>query len=159
MLWAKLLRMKFTQDAGPAGYTIRSYAPGCITVAYPPARAADYVVALPLPGTERPVMLKEQLSASFIIAPQHLLRDWPPQQFEELNEEHLRIIETLDPEVVLLATGPKIRFPNQAWLRLFHQQGVGVEIMDNGAACRTYNILMAEGRNVVAGFILGRHRQ
>ena len=155
MRWAKLLRMKFTQDTGPAGYTIRSYAPGRITVAYPPARAADNVVTLSPTGRERPVMLEEQLTASFIIAPQHLRRDWPPQRFEELNEEHLRLIATLEPEVVLLATGAKIRFPNHAWLRLFHQQGVGVEIMDNGAACRTYNILMAEGRNVVAGFITG----
>ncbi len=155
MRWAKLLRMKFTQDAGPAGYTIRSYAPGCIMVAYPPARAADNVVALSPASTERPVMLEEQLTVSFIIAPQHLLRDWPPQRFEDLSEEHLRLIAALEPEVVLLATGAKIRFPNHAWLRLFHQQGVGVEIMDNGAASRTYNILMAEGRNVVAGFILG----
>lgn len=147
--------MKFTQDSGPAGYVIRAYAPGRITVAYPPERATGNVVALPQSNTERPVMLEEQLSASFVIAPQHLLRTWPPQQFEELNEAHLRLIAELDPEVVLLGTGAKIRFPNQAWLRAFHQQGVGVEIMDNGAACRTYNILMTEGRNVVAGFITG----
>ncbi|MBI3774728.1 MAG: Mth938-like domain-containing protein [Gammaproteobacteria bacterium] len=147
--------MKFTQDSGPAGYIIRAYAPGCIIVAYPPARAAENVVALPPSDAERSVLLEEQLTASFVIAPQHLLRDWPPQEFDELNEEHLRLIAALDPEVVLLGTGPKIRFPNQAWLRAFHQHGVGVEIMDNGAACRTYNILMTEGRNVVAGFISG----
>jgi len=147
--------MKFTQDSGPAGYIIRSYAPGRITVAYPPARAAENVVALLPTSTERPVLQEEQFTASFVIAPQHLLRDWPPQRFEELDEDHLRLIATLDPEVVLLGTGPKIRFPNHAWLSIFHQRGVGVEIMDNGAACRTYNILMAEGRNVVAGFIAG----
>jgi uncharacterized protein len=147
--------MKFTQDSGLAGYIIRGYAPGRITVAYPPARAADNVVALPPTSTERPVLLEEQLTASFVISPQHLLRDWPPQRIEELREEHLRLIATLEPEVVLLGTGPKIRFPNHAWLRAFHQHGVGVEIMDNGAACRTYNILMAEGRYVVAGFIAG----
>jgi len=145
--------MKFTQDSGPAGYIIRTYAPGCITVAYPPARAAHNVAALPPTGTERQVLLEEPLTASFIIGPQHLVRDWPPQRFEELNEAHLQFIATLEPEVVLLGTGPKIRFPNHAWLRAFHQHGVGIEIMDNGAACRTYNILMAEGRNVVAGFI------
>jgi len=145
--------MKFTQDSGPAGYIIRAYAPGRITVAYPPARAAENIVALPPTNTERPVLLEEQLTASFVIAPLHLLRDWPPQRFEDLNEDHLRLIATLDPEIVLLGTGPKVRFPNPAWLRAFHQQGVGVEVMDNGAACRTYNILMTEGRNVVAGFI------
>lgn len=147
--------MKFTQDAGPAGYIIRAYAPGHVTVAYPPARAADNVVALPSAGTERPVLIEEHLTASFVIAPQHLVRDWPPQRFEELDEEHLHLITTLDPEVVLLGTGQKIRFPSHAWLKAFHQRGVGVEIMDNGAACRTYNILMGEGRNVVAGIIAG----
>ena len=147
--------MKFTQDSGPAGYIIRTYAPGRITVAYPPAREADNVVALQPAGTERRVLIEEHLTASFVIAPQNLLRDWPPQRFEDLNEEHLRLIATLDPEVVLLGTGPKIRFPKHSWLHAFHQQGVGVEIMDNGAACRTYNILMTEGRNVVAGFITG----
>ena len=147
--------MKFTQDSGPSGYIIRSYAPGRITIAYPPARAADNVVALPPTSTERPVLLEEHLTASFVIAPQHLMRDWPPQRFEELNEEHLRLITTLDPEVVLLGTGAKLRFPNHSWLRAFHQHGIGVEVMDNSAACRTYNILMTEGRNVVAGFIAG----
>ncbi len=147
--------MKFTQDSGPAGYIIRACAPGRITVAYPPPRAAANVLVLPPTDPERPVLLEEHLSASFVISPQQLLRDWPPQRFEELNEDHLRLISTLDPEVVLLGTGPKIRFPNHNWLRAFHQHGVGVEIMDNGAACRTYNILMTEGRNVVAGFIAG----
>ncbi len=147
--------MKFNQDSGPAGYIIRACASDRITVAYPPVRAADNVVALAPNGTERPLLLEEHLTASFVIAPQHLVRNWPPQRFEELNEAHLRFIATLDPEVVLLGVGPKIRFPNPAWLKTFHQHGVGVEIMDNGAACRTYNILMTEGRNVVAGFIVG----
>lgn len=147
--------MKFTQDANPAGYIIRAYAPGRITVAYPPARAADNVVTLPQASTERPVLLEEHLTASFVIAPQHLMRHWPPQRFEELDEEHLHLITTLDPEVILLGTGQRIRFPNHAWFKNFHQRDVGVEIMDNGAACRTYNILMGEGRNVVAGIIAG----
>ena len=148
--------MKFTQDPGPAGYIIRNYAPGRITVAYPPARAADNVVALPVaPDAERRVLLEEPLTASFIIAPQQLMRNWPPQRVAELNEEHLNVIASFDPEVVLLGTGLSVHFPNPGWLRRFYQRGVGVEVMDNGAACRTYNILMAEGRNVVAGFITG----
>lgn len=147
--------MKFTQDPGSAGYMIRNYAPGRITVAYSPPRASGNRTVLPPAGMEQSAPLEEPLTASFIIAPQHLIRDWPPRQFEELNEDHLHLISTLDPEVVLLGTGPKIRFPNHAWLDMFHQKGVGVEIMDNGAACRTYNILMAEGRNVAAGFING----
>lgn len=149
--------MKFTQDPGPAGYIIRNYAPGRITVAYPPARAAGNVVALPVAASDAPrqALLEESLSASFIIAPQQLMRHWPPQRFEELTEEHLNVIASFDPEVVLLGTGLRVRFPNPGWLRRFYQHGVGVEIMDNGAACRTYNILMAEGRTVVAGFITG----
>ena len=146
--------MKFTQDAGPSGYIIRAYAPGRITVAYPPTRAVNNVL-VPPNGMERLVLLEEHLAESFVISPQHLVRNWPPQRFEELNEEHLHLIATLDPEVVLLGTGAKLRFPNHSWLRAFYQHGIGVEVMDNSAACRTYNILMTEGRNVVAGFITG----
>lgn len=155
MCWAKLQRMKFTQDASPAGYIIRAYAPGRITVAYPPAWAADNVAALTPKASERPGLLEEHLTTSFIIAPQRLIRDWPPQRFEELAEAHLHLITTLDPEVVVLGSGQRIRFPSQAWLKAFYQRGVGVEIMDNGAACRTYNVLMGEGRNVVAAIITG----
>ena len=137
--------MKFTQDSGPAGYIIRAYAPGRITVAYPP----DVAVA----QHERPVLQEEYLSASFIISPRTLLRDWAPQSFDELLEEHLQTLLTLEPELVLLGTGAKIRFPRSVWLAAFHQRGIGVEVMDLGAVCRTYNVLMAEGRNVVAGIL------
>jgi len=137
--------MKFTQDSGPAGYVIRAYSPGLVTVAYPPDLAAAQ--------HERPVMQEEQLCASFIISPRQLLREWAPQRFEDLLEEHLLSLLPLEPEVVLLGTGEKIRFPRSAWLAVFHQRGIGVEVMDLGAVCRTYNILMAEGRNVVAGIL------
>lgn len=137
--------MKFTQDSGPAGYIIRAYAPGRVTVAYPPES--------PAAPHERPAFQEEFLSASFIISPKQLLRDWAPQSFEALLEEHLQPLLALDPEVVLLGTGAKIRFPRSAWLTAFHQRGIGMEVMDLGAVCRTYNILMTEGRNVAAAIM------
>jgi uncharacterized protein len=61
----------------------------------------------------------------------------------------------LQPELVLIGTGETLRFPAVEHYACLIQQNIGVEIMDSTAACRTYNILLGEGRNVVAGIILG----
>ena len=58
------------------------------------------------------------------------------------------------PEIVLLGTGAAFSFPEPRKLASLHQAGIGVEVMDTAAACRTYNILMAEGRNVVAALVV-----
>jgi len=91
---------------------------------------------------------------SLILAPNDLISDWAPQQFEELKTEHLDAFYQLDAEVILLGTGEIQRFPEKEILRRFALEQIGFEIMDTQAACRTFNILMAEGRNVVAGLFL-----
>lgn len=141
-------------ESGNEAYLIRAHAPGCITVAYPPPKQSNDNV-IPMDRHRKPALVEEILTRSFIIAPRHLIRDWPPQRFEELAEAHLQLLTSLSPEVVLLGTGARLRFPNSAWLAGFHQQRIGVEIMDTGAACRTYNVLMAEGRKVAAALIQG----
>ena len=60
-----------------------------------------------------------------------------------------------DPAVVLLGTGEKQRFPEARLYGLFGQRGIGLEVMDNGALCRTFNILVAEDRAVTAAIIIG----
>ncbi len=72
---------------------------------------------------------------------------------EALLSEHLETLIELQPEIVLLGTGQKLQFPESKILAKLHNQQLGVEIMDTAAACRTYNILMMEGRFVVAGMI------
>ena len=91
---------------------------------------------------------------SLIITPEHLLTDWPPQEFAHLAEEHFQVLVTLQPQIVLLGTGQQQRFPPAQLLRLMLQAGIGVEVMDTAAACRTYNLLLMEGRAVAAALLL-----
>ena len=93
-------------------------------------------------------------TASLVVAPQRLVTDWPATSVDALTADHLAAIVELAPEIVLLGTGATFRFPEPARLAPLHKLGVGVEVMDTPAACRTYNILLGEGRNVVAALIL-----
>jgi len=95
-----------------------------------------------------------RLTRSFLLTPRRLIEDWPPTCFDSLKEEHLQTVADLDCPIVLLGTGPRQRFPSPALLRSLIDKRVGVEVMDSFAACRTYNILMAEGREVAAAVIL-----
>ena len=79
---------------------------------------------------------------------------WPVTSLEQLNAEILAPILELMPAVVLLGTGPRQLFPAPQIYGLFGQRGIGLEVMDNGALCRTFNILVAEDRDVAAAIIL-----
>ena len=92
--------------------------------------------------------------SSLIIAPDALDANWSPTSIEDLKKEHFRSIIDFNPELVLLGTGSKLIFPAiESYVELINL-GIGVDVMDTGAACRTYNILMGEGRRVIAGLIL-----
>jgi uncharacterized protein len=93
-------------------------------------------------------------SSSLVVAATRLVTDWPVQSVEGLAADHLAAILELAPEVVLLGTGATFVFPEPALLAPLRQARVGVEVMDTPAACRTYNILLGEGRNVVAAVIV-----
>ncbi|MEW6352908.1 MAG: Mth938-like domain-containing protein [Pseudomonadota bacterium] len=128
--------MKFNLELGSEGtYLIRSYQAGEISVA----------AALAQPET---------LTHSVVITPQRLLRDWPPQRFDELRADHFAMLADLRPEVVLLGCGNRLRFPHPSLTAPLTALGIAVEAMDTGAACRTYNILIAEGRQVAAALLM-----
>jgi uncharacterized protein len=88
------------------------------------------------------------VNAGAIIAP------WRPRNIDELTTADLEPLLGLGPEVVLLGTGTRQQFPDVQVLRLLFEQGIGVEVMDTSAACRTYNVLVTEGRNVAAALIV-----
>ena len=92
--------------------------------------------------------------ASLVVSGESLITDWPVASVEGLAAEHMASIVALKPEVVLLGTGAKLRFPSPALLAPLYKAGIGVEVMDTPAACRTYNILQGEGRNVLAALII-----
>jgi uncharacterized protein len=97
---------------------------------------------------------EERVHASCIVSADRLITDWAPARFEALIPEHLTVIFALQPEVVLLGTGARQRFPPTEVRAAFAARGVGLEVMDLGAACRTYNILVQEERCAVAALFL-----
>jgi uncharacterized protein len=91
--------------------------------------------------------------ASLIVLPERLL-PWAVSAFEALAEEHFAMLEALKPEIVLLGTGSRLRFPHPRLTAALARAHIGLEVMDAQAACRTYNILMAEERSVAAALLL-----
>jgi uncharacterized protein len=95
-----------------------------------------------------------RLTTSFLLTPQRLIEDWSPTSFASLTEADFAAVAELACPIVLLGTGARQRFPAPARLRALIERRIGVEVMDSHAACRTYNILMAEGRDVAAALII-----
>lgn len=91
---------------------------------------------------------------NILVLPDRLDPDWLSGGFDELTEAHFTALAGLDPDMVLLGTGSRLRFPHPSLYARLMTQGIGVEIMDLGAACRTYNYLSAEGRRVAAALIV-----
>ena len=78
---------------------------------------------------------------------------WPVAAFGALTEAHFEAVAALAPELVIFGSGPRIRFPHPSLLKPLIARRIGVETMDTPAACRTYNVLLAEGRAVVAALL------
>jgi len=90
---------------------------------------------------------------NLILLPESIIPAWTTATVTTLSEADMKILLGLDTEIVLLGTGRSLRFPPGALLRPFAPAGIGLEIMDLKAACRTYNILAAEGRKVAAALL------
>jgi len=121
--------MRFARDS-LAGNTIRAYASGQITIN------------------------EEVIVTSVIVTPDRIIRDWLPDAFGDLEPRHIARLEELQPEIIVLGTGERLRFPGAEFTAGFLSRGIGVEIMDTRAACRTYNILLSEDRRVVAALLI-----
>jgi uncharacterized protein len=80
---------------------------------------------------------------------------WAADGFEALGAPQFEAVAGLAPEVVIFGSGSRLRFPPPAWLASLYARRIGVETMDTAAACRTYNVLVNEGRSVVAALLLG----
>ena len=122
--------MNITQEYGTANYIIRAYEHGAV------------------------IVNKTAYTRSLIITPEFLNTEWAPQNLEQLTDLHLEELVSLHPDVVLLGTGRQSQFPGRHVQAYFLQREIGIEFMDTAAACRTYNILMAEGRNVVCALLM-----
>ncbi len=127
--------MRFSQDTTSNGYTILSVTTMGVTVRSPEGGSV-------------------LLESSFIIRSEELITGWEPRALEELRVDHFAALVSMKPEVVLLGTGRQLRFPPRALLVPLMEAGIGCEVMDSAAACRTYNVLTGEGRHVVAALLL-----
>lgn len=118
-------------DHNQAKFQIRAYQPGWIQIN------------------------EERYTASLIISANELMTDWQPQSVEELTTSALDRVMTLKPDILIIGTGSKhVLLPVSLYGHLINH-GIGVEVMETGAACRTYNALTAENRRVVAALLLG----
>ncbi|MBY0455356.1 MAG: Mth938-like domain-containing protein [Burkholderiaceae bacterium] len=96
----------------------------------------------------------EKISSSLVLGAQGLRMPWPCARFEDLTPAHFVQLAALEAELFIFGSGTRNRFPPPAWLQPLMARRIGIETMDTQAACRTYNILAGEGRNVVAALIL-----
>lgn len=97
---------------------------------------------------------REKFEHSLLVGAKGLRQAWDCARFEDLTPKHFEALSQLDAEVIILGSGQRNRFPPAAWLRPLMARRIGLESMDTQAACRTYNILASEGRNVVAALLL-----
>jgi len=153
--------MKISDDSITDGYFIRSYTPGRITVASLHNKELGEELTTETDAdnhanvsTSSSRLQEETLENSFIISPSKLIKDWSAQSIGDLSEEHSQMLILLQPEVIILGTGSSLRFPNQAWSARFLEHRIGLEVMDTAAACRTYAILSADNRNIIAAMML-----
>ena len=86
---------------------------------------------------------------------QHIVADWGVDSFSDINAETLPLIFDMQPELVLIGCGKTQEFLPPVIQALFFQHNIGFEVMTTDAACRTFNVLVAEGRNVVAALLPG----
>lgn len=124
------VRMKIQLESPAGANRIRSYAPGRIAVN------------------------QDVYTASLIVTPDRIVVDWRPRSVAELTVADIEVVCALQPEVILLGTGARLTFPDPTVTRGLIAAQIGFEAMDTGAACRTFNVLMSEGRRVAAALLI-----
>ena len=96
----------------------------------------------------------EKITTSTVIDSRGERFNWDCQRFEDLTAAHFAQLAALKAEVIIFGSGQRLRFPQSGWIKPLIEQQTGLETMDTQAACRTYNILAAEGRHVAAALLL-----
>lgn len=123
--------MNFSETDQASGYTIQSYDRDQITVS------------------------GRRFNTNLIVMPERLIKGWTTSQPQALREEDFELLAGLEVQVVILGTGGSQAFPHPSLYQGLINKGIGIEVMTTAAACRTYNILLNEGRPVAAALMLG----
>ncbi|HID46882.1 MAG TPA: hypothetical protein EYP34_14160 [Chromatiaceae bacterium] len=122
--------MKFAQDKIDSRYLIEAYEEGIIRVG------------------------NQEFRHNLLLMPDRLRDHWELETLDDLSAEHIAALAGHKPDIILLGSGTKQRFPHPSLFTALMQAGIGYEVMPTHAACRTYNILLAEDRRVLAALIL-----
>jgi uncharacterized protein len=105
--------------------------------------------------TRSSVQIGERTWRDSVVLPwQGEVTPWQGARFDTLGPQHFEALAALGPELVLFGSGSALRFPRPEWLRPLIDRRIGFETMDTAAACRTYNLLAAEGRSVIAALLI-----
>jgi uncharacterized protein len=99
------------------------------------------------------VMVNGERRDSSVVVLADRIENWAVAAFDDLSADDFQFLRQLEVEIVLLGTGPRQRFPHPRLTAGLAQAGIGLEVMDVQAACRTYNILVAEERKVAAALL------
>lgn len=129
------MAVKFTEDTTSTLHVIDSYEAGELTVN------------------------GRQYRENLIISAEMIKENWDIEHIRQLTTSHLQPLLDTEPEVIIIGTGLQLAFPPVENYGEVMNHGIGVEFMDTGAACRTYNVLVSEGRKVCAGLILGNVKE
>lgn len=105
-------------------------------------------------GDDYVLINQTRYETSLIVLPDHLIENWPIISVSQLEAQHFECLMPYSPEIIILGTGVKHKFPDQSLLNQLMRMGIGIEIMDTKACCRTYNILVEEGRHVAAAVLI-----
>jgi uncharacterized protein len=96
----------------------------------------------------------EKIERSIVIGSRGEKFDWDCTRFEDLTENHFFLLAQTKPELVIFGSGKRLRFAPVAFMRALMTSRIGIETMDTLAACRTYNVLAGEGRQVIAALLI-----
>jgi uncharacterized protein len=99
---------------------------------------------------------QKRYEESLVVMPEGVLELWPVDRLAALEVRHFARVLELGPEIVIFGSGSRLRFVNPALTAPLIDSGVGIETMDTHAACRTYNVLMSEGRRVACALLIER---
>ena len=137
--------MQFNEETSPSLIRIRGL------------RDAAIEIQLPRRLLDQDEAATRWIEPSFFLSPHTINQQWSDLRLRDLQEQHLQTLTEMKPELILLGSGVQLEFPGADLTALltkaFTGKGIGVEFMNNESACRTFNILMHEGRNVVAVFL------
>ena len=121
---------------------------------FQPERVAPHLNLISFYGADGLRIGEREWRRSVLLPWQGAVIDWPPASFEALEPAHFEQIVALKPELVLFGSGSRMRFARPQLLRSLIERGIGVETMDSRTACRTFNVLVTEGRPVVAALVM-----